>query len=187
MNSSKLRKSCSRSNQGSSESERSINSRPETRNQMLTWYIPRFIASSRGITAHNNRIKKMAQSACQERQEALSPLHNNSKQLWDEYYTDDKIRSLPIPPSHFPRQLDSNPPHANNITHIFKSSNYPASVLYSRYGIPLFPINAQFDTAHKSDMVWHNKPLQSMFAHVGGTQRRHFTVAPDWRHLSKTL
>ena len=31
MNSSKLRKSCSRSNQGSSESERSTDSRPETR------------------------------------------------------------------------------------------------------------------------------------------------------------
>ena len=39
------------------------------------------------------------------------------------YYvlSDEKIRSLPIPPPYQPKIYEHDPPHANNITNIFKS------------------------------------------------------------------
>lgn len=65
--------------------------------------------------------------------------------------------------------------------------------MYSRYSLPIIPVLPTAAAFWPNFHIWaspnvHNSllnpPPQSMFTFVGVAPRRHFTVAPDWRHLS---
>ncbi len=79
---------------------------------------------------------------------------------------------------------------------MFEYFSYSDRLLYSRYDVPMVPL-ALVPHLKLPYNIWENTiapyrhhdnivgpPPQSMFLHAGGPQRRHFSVAPDWRRIN---